>query len=526
MPKEKSGGKLAGVAALIMLATLFSRITGYVRFTLIYTTMQGKYSDEFLLAFTLPDITFNLLAGGAMAAALIPVLSAYLTKGKEKMGWRAVSTFINLTLLALLVMEVVFYLFTGPILMAIAPGFASRSDEARQMLVDLSRILLLSVPFMILSGVCNGILNSYKKFAASAFGPVLYNVFSIISIALFGATNPYLTSWGIVVSSFLYFLMQLASAKEQFRYYKPVLELRHPAFKRLFSLAMPSIVSSTIVEINMVIGRGYATIMEKGMLTLLNNANRTWQLPLGIFAQSISIALLPTLSSHHAEDNKEEFKSLLYRGLRAIFLLCLPVTLVMMFASRDIMRAMFKWGDAPEIDTFYSGIALLGYASALVYAAVMSLIIRAFYALHDSVTPLISGVVGILVNYLANLWLSTSPIGIAGPAMAYSITAMLNMFMLLVLFQRKTGIRVLQDNFVFLYRCLIAAVPSCIVLWLSTFLLSPNPDGKVSQVFVLGIQGVAGLAVFYGMAVVLKIQEVSVLKRMFLKRGTKEIPTG
>ena len=121
--------KLTGAAGIVMIATLLSRITGFLRSLLITTNMlpQG-YSDEFLLAFTLPDLVYDLLAGGAIAAALIPVLSTYIAKGREKTGWKAISTFMNLTVIILIVLEIIFFVFTDDLLSILAAGYEEGSS--------------------------------------------------------------------------------------------------------------------------------------------------------------------------------------------------------------------------------------------------------------------------------------------------------------------------------------------------------------------------------------------------------------
>lgn len=514
--------RVTGAASLIMLATLFSRITGYLRNMLIYTVMRQNHSDEFLVAFTLPDISFNLLAGGAMAAALIPILSAYIARDEEEDGWKAVSTFLNLTLILIGVLEVAFMIWTGPLLDVIASGYSKRSPEDRALVIELTRIMLLNVPFMIFSGFCNGILNSYKRFAASAFGPVLYNVFAIAAIAAFGGSSVHATAWGMVASSFLYFLLQLGSAIRHFRLYRPTLALGHPAFRKLARQAIPSIASSTIVEINTVIGRGYATHLSAGlgtgMVTLLNNANRTWQLPLGIFAQSVGIALLPSLSSHYAEKDLTSFRDLLYKGLRAVLLLCVPTMMVMMILNQDIMRAMFKWGSAPEADTVSEGLALMGYSAALVFASVISLVMRAFYALHDSITPLAASLAGIFINFGANAIFSAAGVGIAGPALGYSATQLVVCAVLLELFRRKSGLGILKDNLSFLLKTIVASIPCALLLWGANHLLTADPGSKLSQLAILAAKGGAGIAVFFACAFALRIPEAEDVRRMVLRR--------
>ena len=276
MDNKDTAKKLTGAAGIVMLGTLLSRITGFLRTLLISTNMlpQG-YSDEFLMAFTLPDLVYDLLAGGAIAAALIPVLSAYLIKGKEKTGWKAVSTFMNVSVIFLVALEVIFFIFTDVLLEIMAPGYSRGASGDTELIIRLTRILLLSAPFMMMAGQFNGILNAYQRFVVAAFGPVIYNVCTVLSIAVFGAESAELTAWGVVAGAVVFFLIQFGATKKHFHNYQPRLYLKSHAFRQLLKLAVPSLISSSILEINLLISKGYATYYDEGMLTLLNNANRT-----------------------------------------------------------------------------------------------------------------------------------------------------------------------------------------------------------------------------------------------------------
>lgn len=512
---NENNRRLTGAAAIIMAATLISRITGFLRTLLIYTKMRPSgYSDEFILAFTLPDIVYDLLAGGAIAAALIPLLSTYITKNKEQIGWKAVGTFMNLTVLVMLVLEIIFFTCTDGLLGILAAGYNKGTGD-KTLLISLTRILLLSAPFMMLAGQCNGILNSYKRFAVAAFGPVIYNICTIISIALFGSVSAELTAWGVVISAAVFFGIQMIATFKHFKLYRPRFYLKSKAFKKLLAIAIPSLISSFIFEINLMVSRGYATYSSEGMLTLLTNANRTWQLPLGIFAQSVGIALLPTLSEHHATDSGEEFKKVLNKGMRVVFLLSLPTALYMMILSQDIMRVLFKWGSLSEGDVFYAGLSLFGYSSALIYASMLALLTRAFYAVHNSRIPLIGGIIGIAANYLFN-WIfnSFTHSGIAGTALAYSISAFINMGILIFMFNRLTGINIIRENGRYAMRAIFAAVPSGIAVLLLNMLIRPDVASKLSQIVCIMAPLAAGGLIFWYLCIKIKVPEIEYVNKI------------
>ena len=435
---DTSVKKLTGAAGLVMLGTILSRITGFLRTVLITTQMKPMgYSDEFILAFTLPDLVYDLLAGGAIAAAFIPTLSTYLTKGKERVGWKAISTFMNLSVVILILLEIVFFVFTDDLLGLFAAGYRETGAGDKELLIRLTRILLLSAPFMMMAGQINGVLNSYKRFAVAAFGPVIYNICTILSISIFGKKSAELTSWGVVAGALSSFL-QFSGAFKHFKNYLPRLFLKSKAFKNLIHLAIPSLISSTIIEINIILSRNYATYFEQGMVTILNNANRTWQLPLGILPKASVLQCFP-LSEQYARENSEGFKEVLYRSLRVVFILSSVTSMVMMILGNDIMRALFKWGaSGTEADVFYGGLCLLAYSSTLVFSSTIALMTRAFYSTHNSKTPLFSGIVGVALYYVLNIvFRRYTDIGIAGTALAYSMSQFITMMVYLMTFKKR-----------------------------------------------------------------------------------------
>ncbi|MGI6085138.1 MAG: murein biosynthesis integral membrane protein MurJ [Acetivibrionales bacterium] len=518
---QEPSRKLTGVAGMVMFATLLSRITGFLRSVLITTQMKPMgYSDEFILAFTLPDLVYDLLAGGAIAAAFIPILSTYLTKGKERTGWKAISTFMNLSVILMVVLEILFFVFTDSFLGVLASGYKEGASGNKVLLIKLTRILLLNAPFMMMAGQVNGILNSYKRFAIAAFGPVIYNICTIISIAVFGAKSAESTAWGVVIGGAVFFAIQFSGALRHFIYYRPRLFIKSNAFSKLIHQAIPSLISSTIIEVNVIISRSYATFYESGMVTLLTNANRTWQLPLGIFAQSIGIALLPTLSEQYADEKPDEFKKVLYNGLKTVFLLSLITSVVMMILSDDIMRILFKWGDSgSEYDVFYGGLCLLGYSATLVFSSTIAMMTRAFYAIHDSKTPLYGGIFGIVALFILNAgFIKYSNLGIAGTALAYSISAFFTMMIYLLTFRSKTGIDIITDNFFYIVKAVGAVIPAGLVAFLTKITIRPDVDSKLSQILAIFVPAACGFGIFWLILLKLKVPEIAFVNNLVLSK--------
>jgi len=519
------GKGLSRTAALVMFATFLSRITGFLRTVLITNIMLPRgYSDEFLVAFSLPDLAFELLVGGAIAAAIIPILSSSISKGNETEGWKAIGTFLNITVIAFIFISLVFYVFTPSFVGMAAIGY-ERGTEEFNLVVKLTRILLPSSLFMILAGQCNGILNAYNRFAAAAFGPVLYNLCVMISIAVFGAKSVELTTFGVTFSAMIYFLVQLLFTWKHFRLYRPKLYLKDETFIRLFKLAVPSLAASAVVYVKAIISKSFSTEFAQNSVTMMNNANLTWQLPLGIFAQSLGVAMLPTLSSQYALEEKENYKRVLNKGLRTVMALCIPSTMIMIVLNREIMQILFKWSSMSEYEIAMNGLALLAYAPALLFQSVVVILNRAFYSIQNTRIPLLIGVGTIGANIAANLYFANyTDFGAIGTAMAYVLTVMINAFLLIVLFSRKTGLDLIPDNFIFLAKTTAVTIISGMVLWICTLII-PFPAGdsfsvgtKILEILSVCARLILPLVVFIVTSVLFRINEIRRLVAAVLLR--------
>ena len=498
-----------------MFATLISRITGFLRTVLIKNIMSPQgYSDEFLVAFSLTDLTFELLVGGAIAAAIIPILSSCISKDEENNGWKAVGTFINITVAAFVLLSIIFYIFTPAFVKLVAVGYEPKTEQFDQV-VKLTRILLPSSLFMILAGQCNGILNAYNRFAAASFGPVIYNLCVMFSIILFGAKSVELTTLGVMISSLIYFFIQLAFTFKHFKLYRPKLYIRNETFSKLIKLAIPSLAASAVLQVNATISKSFSTGFATNSVTMMYNANRTWQLPLGIFAQSMGVAILPTLSAQYARDEKKEFSRVLNNGLRTVLALCIPSTMILIVLNKEIMQILFKWSYMTNYEVTMNGLALLAYAPALLFQSVVVILNRAFYSIQNTRIPLFAGVATIGINIVANIYfVNYTDLGAIGTAMAYVVTVMVNAFLLIIAFSIKTGQKLIPDNFKFLIKTTITTIISGILLWIFTLII-PFPSAesftlgnKILEILSISAQLIPSVLVFVICAVLLKIDEV------------------
>ncbi|MFB0537413.1 MAG: murein biosynthesis integral membrane protein MurJ, partial [Anaerolineae bacterium] len=277
-------------------AFALSRVLGLAREMIIGQQFgtSGEL-DAYLAAFRLPDILFQLVAGGALGSAFIPTFSGYLARGAERGAWRLASAVINLVLVVLSALALLAAAF-APLLVAkvVAPGF----DPAKRALtVQLMRLMLLSPVIFGVSGIVMGILNSYQHFLLPALAPIVYNL-SIIGAAFFLSPSLGIQSLavGVVVGSVLHLAVQIPALIRRGMDYSPILGLGNPGVREVGRLMAPRVLGLAVVQLNFLINTILASGLADGSLAALNFAWLLMLLPQGIFAQALATAAFPTFS--------------------------------------------------------------------------------------------------------------------------------------------------------------------------------------------------------------------------------------
>jgi len=334
--------------------------------------------------------------------------------------------------------------------------------------------------------------------------------------------------FGVMLSSFTYFVVQTCLAYKNIRgNYSLSFDFRHKGFRRLFGIALPSLVSSSVIQINTMVSASFSSRFEAGSIIAMRMADRTWQMPYGIIAQSMGIALLPDLSGKYANGDMDGYKKSLTSGLKYVLLLAIPVCAACVTLSGLIMRALFMNSDRmTEADITLTSSILVCYSGALITQSVNTILIRAFYACNETRTPMMTGISIIGLNILLSiLFYNFTDVGVMGMALAYSITSLINLALLTFLLNRKLpGLKALGGLRQFLLKTGCAALGMAAVLILLKRVL---PDSmvagpfsvalKIKQLLVLGANAVAGAAAYFGLLAALRLPEASALISKALK---------
>jgi putative peptidoglycan lipid II flippase len=465
---------------------------------------------------------YGLLVGGAIAASLIPMLTGYVEGRREKEGWKVVGTYINVMIIIMFVLCVLGAVFAPQLMNLVAKGFKNSPPEKMALAVKLTRILMPISFFMMLSGFCNGILNSYSRFAAAAFGPCLYNLATVLSIAFLSNGDPSdnygvnRVVAGIVVCAILYFLMQLAFTRRHLGEYRPVLAVRHPDFLKMVRLAVPTLLTSAFVQVNFIVSKYYTTFFDEGSLSALEVAGKTWQMPLGIIAQAVGVAILPSLSALYAFEKHEELNKKLNSALRFVVFLALPSAVGLAVVSKPAIQFLFNWGNLTVDGVVLTATMLMFYSFSIVTQSINTIMNRAFYSTKNSVIPFIAGSAGMAVNFvLAYLMTSKTGLGAAGVALAYSIATIFITAILILLFKKRIrGFKFMSGGKFFPGIITSASAMGLLLYFMETGVMERVFGGgifaisKGAQAAWVFLEIALGVSVYTGLAYFMKIDEM------------------
>lgn len=422
--------RVAKAALTTTTLLLLARIFGFLREVVIAKLFGAtRLVDIYVAAFTIPDILFFLLSGGALSSAFVPIYTQYLTENKEEEARRMLSSILSLLFTTLILIIGITEIFAYPLVKAVVPHFPPQ-DLAY--CVFLTRLMLPSVIFFVLGGIFTGAAYCHGQFLIPALSGVIYNTL-IIMAGLFLGPSLKVTglSVGVVAGSFIgNFLLQIwyilrIGIKPRF-----ILDYRHPGVRKVFIIMLPIVFSLSVSQLTVVINRVLASGLGAGAIAGLNYANRLTQFPLGIFGQALGIAVFPTLSALSAQRRMKELKRATSLAIRTLFFLNIPSAIFFILFSIPIVQFVYQRGAFTYQDTLMTAPILAFYSVGLPALSASQIANRTFYSLQDSLTPLFCGVASVVLCAVLNV-MFVGPFGVKGLAFASSLSAYFNIFLLL-----------------------------------------------------------------------------------------------
>ncbi len=418
------------------LFVILSRILGYIRdlFIAIYLG-SGPIADAFFVAFRIPNTFRRLFAEGTFNAAFVPSYTSELLSNKKKAQKFANSVF-NLLVLTLLILTILVEIFMPSFIKLIAPGF-SGIDEKFKLAVDLTRVTFPFLFFISIASFFSAILNSHNKFAAAAAAPLCLNIILIICFLILKNDKNlvYYISYAITFAGILQFIFLIFFTR---KYFYPSFNFNFQIdnkIKFFFKKLLPSIFSSGVTQINILVGTIIASF-QASAVSYLYYADRIYQINLAIAGIAIGIIILPNLSRYVEGKNKLKLENLQNKSLELSLFLSLPATLALIFASEEIVSALFGYGSFNEESVKNSAIALFYFALGLPAFSMIKIFSSFIFARNDTKTPFYFSLISVILNIFISLSLFNK-LGFIIIPIATTISSWLNGLLLMVFVLNK-----------------------------------------------------------------------------------------
>lgn len=510
--------RVAKAAIFLMITVTISRILGFGREAVIMTIFGPTYmTDAYRAAFSIPDFIYLLLVGGALSAAFIPVFSSYISTGRENEAWESASIVFNYLLLGLLILILIGYLFTDPLIKILVPGLPA---DYALLAVRLTHIMFIQTFFMALSGISQGILNAYHDFVAPAIGSVLYNLLIIImGVALYKPLGITAFSYGVVIGAVLNFAIQIPALRKVGIKYHFTWDYKNPGFAKIIILMVPFLVSLSVVQLNLFVTQNLASSVGEGLVSALNLAQKIMNLPIGIFAVAIATAVFPTLTALTAREEMGSFRRTSSLGLRAIFLVTVPASVGLVALGEPLIKLLFQQGEFTSAMSHLTYQILVYFCVGLFAYSGIQLLNRSFFALKDTVTPLIAGVLTIGLNIILSVQL-VHPMGVRGLALASSLAGIFNLLFLLLVLRLKSGPIGARKMAVSLGISLLASAAMFVVVRYSSdyMMASLHLAAKLNQFISVGTGISLGILVYGLIVYAFKLEESELVLGMIKKK--------
>lgn len=515
-------------ASIILIITLFlSNVLGVIRDHYLTQKIPTDVLSTYYAAFRIPDLLFNILILGAISSAFIPIFSSLIYQKKSQEAWKVANSVLNIAVVGLIFSCLILGLLMPYLAPLFVPGF---DPEKIATTVKLARLMLASPVFFGLSYLFGAILNSYKRFLVYSLAPLIYNV-AIIFGTLFLAPIIGITGVAIavVIGAFLHMLIQVpVVVKLGFRW-QAIFDFKNSHVRRIGILMFPRAIGLGANQILLLVFTGIASVLGGSAIAVYNLADNIQTMPMVVFGTSFAMAIFPTLAEKVSLKNWSGFSEDFIKTLRSILFFMVPIVFGVILLRAQIVRMILGSGHFGWQQTIDTANTLGFFALSLIFTSVVPLLARAFYALHNTKTPMIVTIITVIISIIAGKFLA-GPMGITGLALAYSVGSFFNALILYILIRKK--IEILEwPIFWFFIKIFFASAIMAISLQETKFIMAIFVDmsrfwGVFAQTFVSIIIAVS---IYLTLTWIFNCEEIASIKLVFARlrgRGIEDEEPG
>ncbi len=520
---------------------LVSALLGFLRDHLLAGKFgAGNELDVYYAAFTIPDFIALILVFGAISAAIIPIFSAYYSTSKES-AWQYVSVLLNVFLVCLIVICLVLIIFTPFIISIIAPGFSNGKKETAILLM---RIMFLSPILLGISNIMSGILQVFHRFLVTALAPIMYNLGIIIGILFFlprfGLVG---LVCGVILGALLHLLIQVPAFFYSGFHYQRIFNFSHPGVIKTLKLMAPRSLGLGAGQFNTIVITAIASTLTSGSIAVFTLANNLSSFFVNVVAVSISTAVFPAMALSFNNHNIKDFEKKFSGAFLQVIFLTVPASILIFLLRAQIVRVIYGSGKFGWMDTRLTAACLGIFAISLFAQGLIFILSKTFYAAHNTKIPAIISVCTVAFNIVMSLffvWVLQSSnvafgfvqsalrlqgiknISVAGLAVAFSLTAIIEAMTLLFFIYKKLKVFRLKNVSVSFYKIIISSIATALVTLLARQGLVAYHIINMQTFFGVFLQlvasGAAGIICYIIVSYLLKSDELNTIKELFFKK--------
>jgi putative peptidoglycan lipid II flippase len=531
---------ITSAAFILFFSALFSRILGLLRDGLLAGYFGGgRELDIYFAAFRIPDFIYNLLIGGGIAVAFLPIFAQYYSREKKE-AWKITNLLLNFFLLLIVLLALICFIFAPLLAKLIAPGF---SQFDRELLIRLTRLMLLSPLFFGAANLFSGVLQYFNRFLVFAIAPILYNLGIILGIVfLSNSFGIFGVGFGVVGGAFLYFLVQFIGAMLCGFSWRPIFDFKNQVIKKIIYLMVPRTMAVAAQQINLIVITAIASTLRVGSVAIFNFANNIQHIPIGLIGIPFALAAFPSLSKSISQNNHKDFFKDFSSTFSKILFFAVPSSVLIFLLRAQLIRLILGSLGSGRFDwtaTKLTAASLGAFAFGIFASALIPLIARAFFANQNTKTPAIISFVSVGLNIALSfifVWqIRVNPyfkliiekvfdlegmkdIAVVGLPLAFSLTCIFQLICLLVFLYKRIGDFGIANLKIAFKKVVIATLAmsfvTYFVLQISAYLFNTRTVfGLLFQTIITGIFAVVSYLFF---AYLLKFPGI---KKIFILRN-------
>lgn len=509
--------KIGGATALIAITSLISYAIGLLRDRIIAVNFgTTSATDTYNASFLIPDLLFNLFIAGALTAAFLPIFTEYLVKDKEE-AHKIANTMLTGAVLLITVLATIAFIFMDHIVPVL---LTTATPEMQADVVNMTRLMLPSAILFAISNTLGNILMSYKHFLAYAISPILYNLGIILGVIfLSDKIGIYSAASGVLIGATLHAIVRIIDISATDYHYTPLLNVRHPAFKKIIKLMIPKSISLIAWQINLYIFAIVGIKMLAGGLAAFHFARNIQSFAVSLFGIAFATAVFPFLSTAVSENNHQKYTDHIQKTMQRILFFSIPAAIGVMLMAGPLVKLILGGGVFNEESIALTTLILTFFAISIPFEGLSHILARAFYAHKNTLTPMLINVTAMIFIALITIFIAPK-YGIEWFSIGFSMGFILYVILMLAFLRKYLEGFKFKEFFMSLAKTVLASG----IMALSILLTNPFTSTVSPKTFYV-FQIILGGGIFFIIALLLRSPEISsinyILNRI-LKKSSNE----